>query len=127
MRRFWIYLSVLIAGALGVAGVVFYDYHQRERQFFERTACVGSLERIKLAKAVYADDHHLTNGVLIPDGVLWPAYGSTERCLSGGHYSVNPVGISPSCSYTGIVRWGGRLWSHELPKLNGGLTRGLSQ
>jgi hypothetical protein len=90
------------------------DYLRRERQFFERTACVGSLLRIKLTKAVYAEEHGLTNGAMIPDDVVWRENRQTERCLSAGHYSINSVGVPPSCSYTGVVRWAGRLWTHSL-------------
>ena len=117
----------LTAAALCAAGVVYADYRQRDRQFFERTACVGSLVRLHLAKECYAEEHHLTNGAPIPEGALWPAYGSSESCLSGGRYSVNCVGTDPSCSYTGTVRWKGRLWRHELPRVRDGMTDGLSQ
>ena len=115
MRRLWAYLIVLSAGALGAAGAIYYDYHQRERLFLERTACVGSMIRLNLSKKIYAMEHQLTNGAVIPHGALWPEYGRVEECLSGGHYSLNVVGMYPSCSYVGVVRWKGRLWRHEYP------------
>ncbi len=120
MRRLWVYVIVLGAGALGAAGAIYYDYHQRERLFFERTACVGSMIRLNLSKEIYAMEHHLTNGAVIPDDALWPEYGKVEECLSGGHYSLNVVGMYRSCSYTGVVRWKGRLWRHEYPPREAG-------
>ena len=104
-----------------------FDYFHRQRQFEERTACVGSLVRIHLTKLVYADEHGLTNGTIVPDDVIWRQNGQVERCFTGGRYSVNPVGVYPSCSFTGVVRWGGRLWTHNYFASAPGSTNGLSR
>ncbi len=117
MRRHRTYVIIVTIAALAVTGVVLADYLHREREFHERTACVGSLTRIRLTKIVYADEHRLIDGAVIPDEVVWRENGQIERCLSGGQYSVNPVGTVPSCSYTGVVRWSGRLWRHEYPSV----------
>lgn len=107
------FVIVLCAGAIAVGGVVSLDYLHRKRQFAKRTACVGSQIRIHLTKRAYADEHGLTNGAVIPDEVIWRENRLTERCSSGGRYSINAVGVSPSCSYIGVVRWHGRLWTHD--------------
>lgn len=104
-----------------------FDYYHRAREFAERTACVGSLIRINLTKRMYADDHGLTNGAVIPDDVIWRENRHVERCFSGGHISINPVGVPPSCSYTGVVQWQGRLWTHNYFAHGHGLTNGASQ
>lgn len=102
---------MLIGGAFFL-----HDYLTRKRNFHERTACVGSLVRIRLTKLVYAEDRGLTNGAVIPDEVVWRENGVVERCLSGGRYSINAIGVNPSCSYGEVVRWSGRLWRHGLPE-----------
>jgi hypothetical protein len=118
MRRRWIVVALCLA-AIAVGGVLSFDYLQR-RQIAKRTACLGSLNRIRLTKLVYAEEHGLTNGAVIPDEVIWRENRLIERCFSGGHYSINPVGVDPSCNYTGLVRVHGRLLGHSL-------TSGLSQ
>jgi hypothetical protein len=105
-------VAALLAG-LFLAG--YYFAHQ-QRAFAQRTACVGSLIRIRLAKLVYAEEHGLTNGAVIPDEVVWRENGIVERCGSGGRYSINAVGAYPSCSYNGVVRLSGRLWRHVWPE-----------
>lgn len=97
-----------------VAGVISYDHFHRKRQFEIQVICIGSLVRIELTKLAYADEHGLTNGAVIPDEVIWRENGKVERCFFGGHYSVNPVGVAPSCSYTGLVHWHGHVLRHSL-------------
>lgn len=107
------FIILLGAVAVGVGVFLLRDYLSRRRGFAERTACVGSLIRIRLTKELYEQDHSLTNGATISLDVVWKENGHVERCSSGGQYSVNPVGVYPSCSYTGVVRWRGQLWSHK--------------
>lgn len=92
------------------------DYLARRRGFAERTACVGSLIRMRLTKELYAEHHGLTNGAVIPDEVFWRENGAVEHCPAGNHYSINAVGVDPSCSYPVVVRWSGRLWRHVWPE-----------
>ena len=107
---------IILLSVVAVGGGAFFlrDYLSRKRAFAERTACVGSLTRIRLTKTLYEQDHSLTNGAAISGDVVWRENGHVERCPSGGLYSINPVGVYPSCSHTGVVRWHGRLWSHTL-------------
>lgn len=111
MKRVIIILTVavLLGGAIFVV-----HYLTRKGALAKRTACVGSLIRIRLTKLVYAADNGMTNGAVIPDEVIWRENGLVERCHSGGQYSINAVGVNPSCSYTGVVQWSGRL--HLLPE-----------
>jgi hypothetical protein len=126
MRRA-IALTVIGLVALAVAAVSLSDHLHRKRLFAGRTACVGAQVRINLAKELYAQDHGLTKGAAIPEAQVWRENSSVERCSAGGHYSINPVGVFPSCSYTGTVRWGGRLWTHNDLASAKGLTNGLSR
>ena len=112
MRRA-IALTVVGVVALAVVAVSVSDYVYRKRQFAERTPCIGAQVRVNLAKRLYAHDHGLTNGAGIPEAEVWRENGGVERCSGGGHYSINPVGVFPSCSYTGAVRWRRRLWTHN--------------
>jgi hypothetical protein len=110
VKPFIILLSIVV---IGIGAFLIWDYLARKRAFAERTACVGSLVRIRLVKEIYAEEHGLTNGAIVPEDVIWRENGHVERCWSGGGYSINPVGVYPSCSHTGVVRWSGRLWNHE--------------
>jgi hypothetical protein len=109
-------ILILCAAAVVIGALWSRDSLTRKRAFAERTACVGSLNRIRLTKLVYSEDHNLTNSAVIPDEIIWRENGVTERCHSGGQYSINAVGVDPSCSYTGVVRWSGRLWRHVWPE-----------
>jgi hypothetical protein len=106
-------IILLTVVAVGVGALLLRDYLSRKRAFAQRTACVGSLIRIRLTKEFYAQEHSLTNGATISENDVWRENGHVERCFSGGRYSINPVGVYPSCSYTGVVRWRGQLWSHK--------------
>lgn len=113
--RFWKPVVIVVGLAAFGLGVLWaQDYLARERAFAERTACVGSLTRLRLAKALYAQEHDLTNGTVIPDEAVWRQNGILEHCHSGGTYSLNAAGADPTCSHTGAARWSGRLWKHAL-------------
>jgi hypothetical protein len=101
MRRRWIVVALFLA-AIAVGVVLSFDYLQR-RQIAKRTSCLGSLNRIRLTKLAYAEDHGLTNGAVIPEEVIWRENRLVERCYSGGHYSIKPVGVDPSCSYHSLT------------------------
>jgi hypothetical protein len=108
-----IILWACIAGVV-IGGLWARAHFVAKRGFAERTACVGTLTRLRLAKAFYAQEHGLTNGAAIPDEAVWRENGRVEQCGSGGHYSINVVGVDPSCSYTAVVRWSGQMWRHTL-------------
>ena len=126
MRRA-IALTLLALVALAVAAVLLQNHLYRKWQFAERSACIGAQVRINLAKEAYAQKHGLTNGAVIPAALVWRENGGVEQCFAGGHYAINPVGVIPSCSYTGTVRWGKRLWTHNDLANAKGLTNGLSR
>ncbi len=122
-------IPVVLVGlaALTIAAAFLSDCLHRKRQFAVRTACVGTQVRLHVAKEMYAHDHGLTNGDDIPEAAVWRENGRVERCFAGGHYSINPVGVFPSCSYTGVVRWHGRLWTHNDLAAGKVLTNGLDR
>jgi hypothetical protein len=98
------------------------DYFKRKRRFSERTACIGTLIRLNLAKVVYAEDHGLTNGAVVPDEVIWRQEGGVHQCFSGGTYLINPVvcllravTLAPcgGAVATGRINGARRLWLNE--------------
>jgi hypothetical protein len=120
-------LAVLVI-ALSVTLVAWWAVRMgmRERDFFRRTRCVSNLHQIHLAKLLYSQAHHATNGTPIASGQLREDLDlGSFRCPNEGTYAINPVGTVPSCSYTGVVwktrHWPqdgrGKLipWRHELP------------
>ena len=72
-------IIILCVVALAVGALLLRDYLIRKRAFAERTACVGSLIRLRLTKPVYVEKHGLTNGVVIPNEVFWSETGVVER------------------------------------------------
>lgn len=101
---------ILVGGILG--GIEFY----RRLRFAQRTACVGNLVRLDLAKIFYAEEHGLTNGSMIAPQAVLTNLGPTPRCRMGGNYSLNAVGTASTCSYTGTIRWNEMTWRHSLER-----------
>ena len=102
---------ILVGGILG--GIEFY----RRLRFAQRTSCVGNLVRLNLAKLVYTEEHGLTNGSMIPPQVIFTNIAlRPPLCRMGGTYSVNAVGTTPTCSYTGTIRWKAMTWKHSLER-----------
>jgi len=116
MHRLKPFFILLCVAAFAVGAFLLSDHLARKRGFAQRTACVGNMVHIRLAKLGYAEAHGLTSGAIIPDALVWREVGWTQRCASGGSYTIRPVGEWPTCSYTGVVRWSGRLWTHAYPE-----------
>lgn len=114
MRSWRPVVAIVCVTAFGIGVFLVRDYRERQRGFAERTSCVGTLTRLRLAKAMYAQDHGFTNGAVIPEQAVWHENGMVEHCPSGGRYSINIIGVDPSCSHTEVVRWSKRLWRHSL-------------
>ena len=56
MRRVIPFITVLCVAALVGGAFLIHDYMARKRAFAERTACVGTLIRLRLTKMVYAEE-----------------------------------------------------------------------
>jgi hypothetical protein len=108
---------VVCVAALGAAVIFVRDFLAGKRALAERTACVGTLTRLRLTKAMYAQDHGLTNGAVIPDEVVWRDNGVVEHCHSGGRYSIKPLELirrGPiEQSFEGANAFGNALWQNE--------------
>lgn len=112
---FW--LCILAAAAIVAA--MFSRHMCNEREFQARTSCVSNLHHISMFKKLYAQEHGLTNGTPVTFAdVMSDDNRSQYRCLKDGTYSINPIGIAPSCSYTQAV-WHKRYW-HDVGDPPGG-------
>jgi hypothetical protein len=63
--------------------------------------CVNNLVKIDSAKENWAADHNLKKGAIPRDSDLFGAslYINTKPgCAAGGIYTLNPVGVRPTCS-----------------------------
>jgi len=97
--------------ALAVAGTALFGY--QHRQFEKRSLCVSNLTQILLAKDAYAVEHDLPKGTAVTIAQLFPSQPTIElRCPCGGRYLINPIGQTPSCSYTRPV-WYWRHWKED--------------
>jgi hypothetical protein len=104
MRRFKPYMVGFCAMAIALGAFPVRDRLARKYAFAERTACAGALARLPIAQELYASEHGLTNGAFIPDDLVRRENGMAERSVSGGHCSINPMGVLPACSCSGGVR-----------------------
>src|SRR6185436_16111299 len=92
-RRIWgTFLGLVIATVIisTVPFLIWADKWQKTGMA-ERTACVGRLVRLRLAKSGCRDDLGLAEGDTIPPEVLSKAWRA-ERCPSGGAYIAGKIG-----------------------------------
>lgn len=119
---------VLISAAVIVASsalLLAYLILSQRAAFHRRTACVGNLVRIDLAKEAVGEVLKLTNGSIVMLSDLQQiARQPREVCPNGGVYLINPVGTDPECTYTNVCytwrlnreakRVERRHWKHSL-------------
>lgn len=97
---------------LAASAVLIGRHVHNKREFQARTSCVSNLHHISMFKKLYAQKHELTNGTSVTfSDVMSEEDRSRYRCRKGGTYTINAIGIAPSCSYTQAV-WHKRYW-HE--------------
>ena len=90
-----------------------FPFGPHDGQLFSKDRkCRDNLEQIDVSKDLYALDYNMTNGQSIPGGIktlVGPqAYiKKMPRCPKGGTYTINPIGINPTCDYNAT--------SEELP------------
>lgn len=103
------------------------QHRLEQRAFAERTACVGNLVRIRLAKIAYQEEKGLPDGARIPaDALAIHLFRPLEqiRCPNGGTYRIGVAGVTPECSHTNVCHtrtfdwktWtiDRRSWTHSL-------------
>ncbi len=101
--RFHVMARVWLAGTCVIIGLFWYIRQRQNRDFAERTACVGNLAYIKVAKSVCSQEQNLSEGDLIPILALTNHLGKSLdefKCPKGGNYSIGKVGELPSCNYS---------------------------
>jgi hypothetical protein len=77
----------------------------RDAEGHKAYLCVDNLRKIEIAKDLYAHDHGLKPGDIVPDKALVEARAWPLKCPSDGTYTINPVGTRAVCSIPG----------HQLP------------
>ncbi|HMO64396.1 MAG TPA: hypothetical protein PKE47_04085 [Verrucomicrobiota bacterium] len=110
-------MLVLCPAALAVEVFAISDHRVRKRGFAERTACVGNLVRIRLAKESCANEHGSTNGASIPEDSILREAGIAHHCPSGGRYLVHRPGEGPTLAtqtlFSGVANFGGMFIPNE--------------
>lgn len=75
---------------------------RRMRANDARQSCLENLALITAARERYAVDYDLRGGATVPLALLikeGKLLKTEPVCPSGGKYSVNPLGVAPTCSY----------------------------
>ena len=68
----------------------------------QRSACIGNLRQIYVAKAIWSMTHGKYSGIPVDMSDLVTAYiKTTPSCPAGGNYVVGPVGDLPTCDKPG--------------------------
>ena len=102
------YIAVWVV--TGVCLYIAFQIHHVNRA--NRTSCRGNLIRMDMMKRIYASEHATPDGFIIDDNELLRFSGDKPppRCPSGGVYTLNPIGQTPTCSFR---EWNGAA-SHSL-------------
>jgi hypothetical protein len=86
-----------------VFGIGMHLFWEHRKSIADRTKCVSNLVRLRLAKAVMADEAGLKDGAQIELTVLGTYLSkplNQYQCPSGGAYTLGDVGTDPVCSYS---------------------------
>ena len=89
-------LVLIMLSLISIPGI------RRMRANDARQSCLENLALITAAKERYAVDYDLKNGAAIPLALLikeGKLLKTDPVCPSGGKYTVNPLGVAPTCSY----------------------------
>jgi hypothetical protein len=107
-RKNYVWVGYFFTGlfALAAAGVfwVYLDQHAFFCPQVRQARCIGNLERIVEAKALYAGEHPVAAGAPITaEQIVEVIEGGWKslRCPGRGTYTIQPVGTDPQCSEAG--------------------------
>lgn len=120
-------IVISLAGVCVLIGVMLYTRQRQIWDFQARTACVGNLAYLRVAKSVCSDGLNLREGDSVPSVALMEYLGKRVedfKCSKGGSYTLGKFGELPSCSYTkecftyefdaSTFRVQRRVWVHAL-------------
>lgn len=76
----------------------------RARETRQKNTCIANLQQLEKAKIAWAADNGITNGTPIDDRFYTgPIFiPNIPCCPAGGVYSINPIGVPPTCSLTNL-------------------------
>jgi len=75
----------------------------KARTVSQQNACINNLRQIDAAKNEWALEKGKTNGDVPTKEDLLPYLRSWPVCPAGGTYTINAVGVPPTCSIPGHV------------------------
>jgi hypothetical protein len=75
----------------------------KARAVSQQNACVNNLRQLDAAKNEWALEKGKTNGAVPTKEDLLPYLRSWPVCPAGGTYTINAVGVPPTCSIPGHV------------------------
>jgi type II secretion system protein G len=121
LKGFTLVEIMIVVAIIGIIIAIAVPAFLRARENSRGRACQENLAKIDGAKEQYALEQKVGNNagvsmddLITPPGTTGSGEGylkKTPVCPAGGSYTVNNVGVNPTCSYTSDKTWAEK---HEL-------------
>ncbi|MBI3721044.1 MAG: prepilin-type N-terminal cleavage/methylation domain-containing protein [Fimbriimonas ginsengisoli] len=100
-RAFTLIEIMMVVLIIGIIVAIAAPQWIQSRENTRQKACVENLREIEEAKECWAMQNNIPNGGVAVVGDLVPVYikSTFPSCPSGGVYTIQPVGTSPTCTY----------------------------
>jgi hypothetical protein len=89
------------------------------KEFSQQALCVNNMRMIDVVKDQAALEHNLTAGESVSEDLLSESLQvpvSSMLCPKGGVYSINPVGVEPTCTEHGAISEPQPLMGQSMPR-----------
>lgn len=103
-RGFTLVEIMIVVAVVGLLAVLSIPSFMKSREKSQAKTCMNSLRQIYYAKEHFASQNSLSAGdpVTESDVAVFLNHG-LPVCPAGGAYAINPVGVDPTCTFSGHV------------------------
>lgn len=104
-RGFTLIEIMIVVAIIGLLAAIAVPNFTQARNNARKSTCINNLRLIDAAKEQYALENNLDNGAgVLPANVTpYLKTGAMPVCPANGAYTINAVGVSPTCSVAGHV------------------------